>query len=543
MSDTPVKDSVNGPDFLGMLTFGTEVLEQNYHAVNALNVFPVPDGDTGTNMLLTLRAIIDEANKEHDDSIGAVSKSIARGALLGARGNSGVILSQFLRGIAKVLDGYATADGTVLASAFRSGSAAAYDSVVEPVEGTILTTLRETSKAMELAVDINPVDLGKIFQSSLQRCVIAVDDTTSQLSVLQSAGVVDSGAQGFALILDGMTQYLSGTVVRAASIPTTNLTGRISEQFLESAKSEIYGYCTQFIIDGFGLDVNVLRAQFYEVGESIVVIGDTQLIRVHGHVDDPERLLRLGRQVGVISELKIEDMDTQHEEFRKDLFHQGLNAAVAVVAVVNGSGLELLFRDLGAAAIVAGGQTMNPSCQDLLESVKQVESDQIILLPNNSNVIAAARQAAGISPKRIEVVPTKSAQSGISALLAYNPDEDLIRNTEAMNNAHSAIRTGEVVAAVRDAVVDGQLVRHGQYMGLLDDKLRVVADTSSQATEMVLRDAGLAEEALVTLYWGNQVDETEVELLAKAIRYTFGETVLEVVYGGQPYYDYLISIE
>jgi hypothetical protein len=534
---------LEGETWRGMLAAGTAALARNVDAVNALNVFPVPDGDTGTNMLLTLRAVQEELARTPKADLDATGRAVARGALLGARGNSGVILSQFLRGLFRSLEGCTEADAARVAQAFGAGAAAAYQAVSTPVEGTILTVLRATGQAMAQAVAGTDPQLVDTLRAGLEGCRAAVLRTPEQLDVLRQAGVVDAGGQGFALVLEGGLRYLQGEDVEAVRLEMVLPSSRVQAGFLAAVESEQYGYCTQILIRGQDLDPDALRARVSTLASSTVVVGDDTLVKVHAHTHDPGPILSLGVSAGTLSEVKIENIDEQHREFQAAHRQAGTPAPLGVVAVAWGLGLEKLFRNLGAGAVLTGGQTMNPSCQELLKAVEALGAEATLVLPNNSNVIPAARQAIGLCTRSMRVVPTRSIPQGIAAMLAFNPEGDLEGNAAAMERAAASVRAGELVTAVRDAQVDGRAVRAGEIMGTLDGALAGCGLSCTAVLEAVVGHAGPTDGSLITLYWGGDTRQAEAEEAAQRLRQRHPGVEVELVHGGQPYYHYLVAIE
>ena len=527
----------------GMVAAGESALAQNVEAVNALNVFPVPDGDTGTNMLLTLRSVQEELAKTNPPDLSGVAASGARGALLGARGNSGVILSQFFAGLGRSFRDVSQADTPHVAQAFQDAAEAAYKAVSTPTEGTILTVMRATAEAMQTGAANGDGDLVALLERALEACRVAVLRTPEQLPVLREAGVVDAGGQGFSLILEGALSHLRGDDVGAISIDTVLPVLGVSEDFLDAAESMEYGYCTQVLIRGEALDPDDIRVRVSAMADSTVVVGDDTLVQVHTHTHDPGPILSLGVALGTLAQIKIENIDEQHVEFQAARRRERRKIGLAVVAVASGDGLEELFKSLGAHAVVAGGQTMNPSCQDLLNAVEALGPQEAVLLPNNSNVVLAARQAADLSSTPLRVVPSKTIPQGIAAMVAFNGQSDLEANEGAMSGALDEVRSGEVVSAVRDANVNGQAVREGEVMASLDGVLVASGASRTEALEALVASAEPSEGSLVTLYWGGDAGEDEAEEAAPRLQQRFPGVEVEVVRGGQPFYHYLVSIE
>lgn len=531
---------------LTMLTGGAQALEVNLEAVNALNVFPVPDGDTGTNMLLTLKTVVEAAQEAAAQEAGGetltgIASAAAHGALMGARGNSGVIFSQFIRGLAEAVEELPHADTAQLADAFAQGGAATYRAVSNPVEGTMLTVMRRTGEAMQEAAS-DAADALALIEAGLVVCKEAVLQTPQQLQVLHDAGVVDAGGQGFSVFLEGGLLALRGEDPTSIHMETVEGLGRVSDSFLVAVEEEVFGYCTQFIITGDALDPEGLRATIDAMAHSTVVIGDTRTVRIHAHTLEPDALLDLGRSVGVVDQIKIESMDNQHQDFRAAR-QDGPPAAVGVVAVVRGDGLENVFRSLGVEVIVSGGQTMNPSTEELLEGIRSLNAESAVLLPNNKNIVASARQAAEMSPVPARVVPTTSLPQGIAAMLGFSPVGDLESNAASMSEGAESVVDGEVVTAVRDAVIDSAQVRAGEVMALLRGTLAASEPTVQDAVVALVRAAEPEEGSLITLYWGGDATHGDALIAADAISGIQDDLEVEVVYGGQPHYHYLVSIE
>jgi DAK2 domain fusion protein YloV len=548
MGDAVFVTRLEGNGLRRMLSAGAQVLEANVEAVNALNVFPVPDGDTGTNMLLTLKAVVQAANDSPGSAISNVANAAAHGALLGARGNSGVIFSQFLRGVARTFEGHADADAGLLAAAFTEGGIATYRAVSNPVEGTMLTVIRRTAEAMQSASSSPDSDITCVLEAGLDAAQDAVAQTPSQLPVLKAAGVVDAGGQGFSLMLDGALRALRGEDVSAVMLEMDGAAGHVAPGFPDSIESEVYGFCTQFIIRGQGMDPDNLRERVSVMANSTVVIGDESLVRIHAHTQEPEALVELGKTWGIVDQVKIESMDAQHQEFHASHHDEQPSSPLAssplgVVAVVQGSGLEAVFRSLGVEVIVTGGQTMNPSCQELLDAIDTLNADSVLILPNNANVLPAARQAAELARIPVHVVPTVTLPQGIAGMLAYSPEGSISDNAESMTNGALSILCGEVVTAVRDAQVDGSPVLSGQVMGLLEGKMVRAESSHHEALSSLVQAVAPEGGSLVTLYWGGDVSQDDANDAVESLQNAHPGTEVEAVHGGQPYYHYLVSIE
>ncbi|MCS7177907.1 MAG: DAK2 domain-containing protein [Anaerolineae bacterium] len=540
---------VDGERFKRLVYAGLVWLRQHQEAINALNVFPVPDGDTGTNMVLTMQSAWEEIADLNEYNVGKVAHRVAHGALMGARGNSGVILSQIWRGMARHLDNKEWLTAADLAAALEEGVRTAYRGVIRPVEGTILTVAREAAEEASLAAG-RTADLSVVLERAVRRAWDALARTPDLLPVLAEAGVVDAGGQGLCVILEGMMRALRGEVM-GESVATAAVAGPAFAA--EAVPEEEYGYDVQFLIVGQNLDVEAIRRDIDAMGTSALVVGDSETVKVHVHVPDPGVPLSYAVRLGSLRDVVVEDMQAQYREFvRAREQAQPMPAIpvagvpsqeIGVVAVAAGDGLEKVFLSLGAVAIIPGGQTMNPSTEEILRVVESVPMPKVIILPNNGNIILAARQAQELSQKEVAVVPTRSIPQGVAALLAFNHQADLEENAEAMARAAKDVRTGEVTTATRDATLNGVSVRQGQIIGLQDDQLVVSGDAVDEVVEALLERMGVADLEIVTLYYGAGIQPEEAEALATRLREKYPDQSFEVVYGGQPHYFYILSAE
>lgn len=537
-----------GQEFKSMFAAGSSWLEKSVAEVNAINVFPVPDGDTGTNMFLTLKATMEEADRARSDSVAAVAKAMAQGALMGARGNSGVILSQFFRGLAKGLDEKECLTGKDLAAALSEASRTAYKGLSQPVEGTMLTVIRDASTAAEAAAQANPANLASVAAAAVDAAKDSVARTPMLLPVLREAGVVDAGGQGIYILLEGALRYLRGEVeemqYRKPQLVTADLPGgsRIVEFYAE--KEEPYGYCTNFLLEGRKLNPDRLRKKLESKGQSLVVVGDEHTVRVHIHTYDPGGVIQYATSVGTLHQLQIQNMDDQHVGFVE--MHQGKQAAldICVVAVAAGSGMQEVFQSLGAAAVVSGGQTMNPSVQEILQAVEAAPSQKVIVLPNNKNIILTASQVESLTSKQITVIPTKTIPQGIAALIAFNYEGTLEENARYMQEAVAMVKTVEITRAVRDAQMKRLKIKKGQAIGIVDDQDIVAAGSSEVEVLFASLDKTGAESAeVVTVYYGTDVDASQAEQVVQKIRDKYPGKQVEMVSGNQPHYSYIVSLE
>lgn len=539
-ADAPIF-SCDGQRFKRLLEAGLAWLEQHSAAVNALNVFPVPDGDTGTNMLLTLQSAYKEIVTSPDESISDIAQAVAYGALMGARGNSGVILSQILRGFAHNVEGCRDFDAARLASALRTASETAYKGVIQPVEGTILTVIRESADAAE-EIAHNADDLRQVFEYVVHAAGASVARTPMLLSVLREAGVVDAGGQGLYVILEGMYRHLCGETVKyngalEAGVPLLHA---------EAVEGE-YDYDVQFIIYGDNLDVDDIRATIATMGESVLVVGNPKMVKVHVHTPEPGTPINYGARVGTLNRIIVENMQEQYHEFVLGQSRPAPSVEeisdIATVAVASGEGLARVFESLGVSTVVRGGQTMNPSTEDLLTAAEAASVDNVILLPNNSNVIMAAEQAKALAQKNIVVVPTKTMPQGISAMLAFNYQADLETNARIMARAAGDVETIEVTTATRDVEIEGVAVKEGQIIGLLNDRLHTAGSSPHEVILTMLGRLELEDFEIVTVYRGDGATQDEAEALAARIKNLDADLEVELVEGGQPHYCYILSLE
>jgi uncharacterized protein len=535
---------------------GLEWLDYHREKVDQLNVFPVPDGDTGKNMLLTMRSAYSAVSQLTESHVGIMSETIARGALMGARGNSGVILSQLWKGFAQGLRGHEVFDANQFARACSSAVDMAYKAVVNPVEGTILTVARE---AMDAVVDHARYnhDMRALLEIMVNHAHEALLRTPDLLPVLKKAGVVDSGGQGLVYILEGMLHFLRGdSVLDLSDKPNAADKAGSWEQALEPEDEEGYGYDVQFLMHGKKMDVAAVRAAIDAMGWSTLVVGDEDLIKVHVHVHDPGQPISYAISLGAsLDDIVVENMQEQYHKYVEERIAREEQAEypavlndVAVITVTSGEGLHRVFKqDLQAAIVISGGQTMNPSTQEFLSAIETLPNDKIILLPNNKNVILAAKQAASlVNDKQVAVVPSRTMPQGISAMLAYTnvaQSGDLNEAVDAMNEALGFVTSCEVTTATRDVEIDGVAVREGQYIGLLDGALVTASDDLTVCVQDLLVKADVQDHELVTLYYGSDVRQADAQAMRDRLATQYSKVTFEIVRGDQPLYPYLISLE
>lgn len=564
--------NLNGDDLRRAFLTAAQCLETYRDAVNALNVFPVPDGDTGTNMLLTMRAVNEAAGENPGDSAGDVAAAMAQGALMNSRGNSGVILSQFFHGLAQGLRSKDSFGSRDVALAFSSASRAANTAVSKPVDGTMLTVISEAARAVVRHTEDDgiPDNVLAAWQAALGAAKDALCRTPLQLAVLREAGVVDAGGQGFVILLEGAYRHLSNETIDHGdswlSIPVLDDDGHVfgdgslssvtsvSQEYLQATQDELYGYCTQFLLSGQEIDIEQLRNQIGSMADSTVVVGNESVAKVHLHTHDPGPIISLAVTLGTISQISMENIDEQHHEFVA--LHSEMaggkkpaSGALAVVAVASGEGFASLFKELGCAGVVPGGQTMNPSTGDLLEAARNTGAGHVVILPNNSNIVPAANQAADLAQgsPAITVLPSRTLPQGVAAMLSFNPEGETDSNIEGMEQALGEVQTLEVTQAVRDATVKGIEITMGEYIGLHDGEVVATGDSASEtlavAVSAMLKEQARGSFELVTLYWGEDVSEGEANEAAEIIRQPYPGVDVQVVHGGQPHYHYIASLE
>jgi hypothetical protein len=556
-----VRRSCDGAGLLAAFRAGSANLEAYVDEINGLNVYPVPDGDTGANMYATVRAALEEAETVAREPAGRIAQAISFGALMGARGNSGVILSQIFRGMADALEGKQRFNGLDLAHALSEGAKAAYGAVAKPVEGTILTVIRESADIAVSVAERNN-DIETVLTATVDAAEKSVARTPSLLAILREAGVVDAGGQGVYRLFQGALLHLVGQVptgagrAKAAAARPAALVAHADEGF---------GYETMFLVqpEGTGrLDLDAIRSRLESIGESVLVAGDARTIKVHVHNEHPDQVIAYGLSLGTLSKISVENLDNQTRdvrEVRAAEFTGGPADApvaalpsqesangrlpLAVVAVTAGDGLAAIFREFGAASVVKGGQSANPSTGELLVAVKAIDADEIVLLPNNPNVVMAARQVATMAGRPVSVVPTRNAAEGFAALLALDPTKDAAHNADPMTEAGRAIQTLAVTEAVRDATIGGKKVKRGQTIALDPDDGLVAGGKDRDRVVLQAVRALKPGFELVTVYYGDGSDLAEAEAIARKIGAAVPGIEVEVVHGGQPHYRYLISAE
>ncbi|MDD5397489.1 MAG: DAK2 domain-containing protein [Dehalococcoidia bacterium] len=542
-----MKQSWDGKDLRDMFAAGSNWLEKSVAEVNAINVFPVPDGDTGTNMLLTLRSVIEEADRATDTTVGVMSKAMSHGALLGARGNSGVILAQIFRGMAKGFDGKTQFNGTDWAAALVQAAKTAREGLSNPVEGTILTVIGDAAGSGQQYANKHPDDLVAIIDETVKEARESVARTPTLLPVLMEAGVVDAGGQGLYILLDGALRYLKGELedlqFRKPQMVSANITATKNVNVISSEEDEAYGYCTNFLLEGTNLDPEKIRRKLEDRGLSLVVAGDEMAVRVHIHSYDPGGILAYATTLGTLHQIQIQNMDDQHVGFKEMQKQKAMPTDIAVVAVAFGAGMIKLYESLGAV-VVKGGQTMNPSVKEILAAVEAVEPDKVILLPNNKNIILTASQIKELTKKSVEVIPSRTIPQGITALMIFNYESTLEENIQSMSEAIKSVKTVEVTTAARSTQIHGLKIKEGQAIGIIDDTELVAAgDDVQDVLVRSLDKGGISAVEMITVYYGADLLAEQAEEVVKQLKEKYPGKQIELVSGGQPHYFYVVSLE
>lgn len=525
-----------------------QYLDKNKEEVDALNVFPVPDGDTGTNMSLTMKSAIKQILNLEEYSAGKVAIAASNGSLMGARGNSGVILSQLFRGFANGLKDKESATTLDLANAFKLASDTAYKAVMKPTEGTILTVARGCAEyGLEIAKGEDDVII--FLKKIIEHGNYVLDKTPEMLPVLKQAGVVDAGGKGLMCVLIGAYNAITtGEEIELEFIEPTLTKDVYIPHDIDTANIK-YGYCTEFIINTSYSDYEAFREDISVFGDSLMVVGGEGLIKVHIHTNNPGKVLEKALSIGELNDIKIDNMRYQHshiianKEYIEDKKPKVTNKKYSLITVSIGKGLDTVFKELNVDYIIPGGQTMNPSTEDLLKAIDEVEGENIIILPNNGNIILAAEQAKELSGRNVYVFPTKSIPEGISALISFNPDLDVEENLKNMEEAISYVKTAQVTYAVRDTEIDDIKIKKDDIIGIAGDEILAIGNDVEQVAFELLEKMIDDESSLITIFYGNGVEEEEAFKLSKKFEEKFEDFDVEVIFGGQPLYYYIFSIE
>lgn len=552
-------ESINGKLLKEMFISGANHLQNNKDLIDKLNVFPVPDGDTGTNMSLTIASAIKELKTIKSDSITDLGKALSKGSLMGARGNSGVILSQIIRGISKSIEGKNDLSVDDFAKALKSGSDTAYKAVIKPIEGTILTVVRESS---DFAVKNSKKskDFVEFMEKLVEEADKSLERTPDLLKNLKDAGVVDSGGKGLVCLYEGMLSALKGSPIRLLGASEETKAVTATGVHSDSARDvDIkFGYCTEFILESQEVDSDTIRDIMMGYGDSLVVVGYDGVIKVHVHTNNPGKALEEALKFGQLLTIKIENMRLQHEnqiitdEEQEEIDQVSAEDDFVVneeekdfgfITTTMGRGLADIFDELGVDIVIEGGQTMNPSTEDFMNAIKMINAKNIFIMPNNSNVIMAANQAKELSEKNVYVVPTKNIPQGISCMVTFDHDADPEANMENFESVLETIKSGEITYAVRDTVMGGIEVAEGDVIGITGKALISSGKQVEEVTRNVIKEMVDDDASIITLYYGEDVEEDAARLFAENIQDEFDDLDVELYYGGQPLYYYLISVE
>lgn len=553
--------SLDGKRFAEMIIAGANNLATNAQMVNALNVFPVPDGDTGTNMNLSMTSGAKEVQEHLTDHVGKTAASLARGLLMGARGNSGVILSQLFRGFAKAIEQKEWINSQEFANAFEAGVDTAYKAVMKPVEGTILTVAKDAAKKAVLTAK-HERDIVKVTEALLEEAKSSLKRTPELLPVLKEVGVVDSGGQGLVLVYEGFLAALKGEQLPGtpAIEPTLDELVKAEHHKAQSfMKTEdiVHGYCTEFMVrlekeklKDHPFSEEKFREDLSQFGDSLLVVADDEVAKVHIHSERPGEVLTYGQQYGSFIKIKIENMREQHSQIVGET-HQQLHTDTkkkekqpyGIVTVAMGEGIAEMFKSIGASSVIPGGQTMNPSTEDIVKAAQEVNAEKVIILPNNKNIILAAEQAKEMIDAEVVVVPSKSVPQGIAALLAFRPDQSLEKNQAAMAEAMAHVKTGQITYAVRDTAIDGISIAKNDFMGILDGKIVTTSKDKMEAAIHLIENMVEEDSEIITIFYGEDVSKEETEELVAFIEEKYEDLEIEVHNGKQPLYSFIISIE
>lgn len=536
---------IEGKMLRDMFVSGANNLQNHKDLVDKLNVFPVPDGDTGTNMSLTISYAMKELAKVENDNITEIGKSLSKGSLMGARGNSGVILSQIIRGFSKSIEGKEQISTEDLAKAFKNGSDTAYKAVIKPIEGTILTVVRESGE-YAIKASKKEKDLLKFLEMVIAEANNSLERTPELLKSLKEAGVVDSGGKGLVLIYEGMYEALKGNPIKAKDLNDSNVS-EIKQAGTSINTEDIkFYYCTEFILESNSISDTEIRDIMLKYGDSLAVVGDEGIIKVHVHTNDPGIVLQDALKYGQLVTIKIENMKLQHENTLVDNINeiaQPEEKEYGFIATSMGEGLAKIFKDFGVDYIIEGGQTMNPSTEDFMKAIDSINAKNIFIFPNNSNIIMAANQAKELSEKNIIVIPTKNTPQGFTALVNFNADSSVEENEQALMESLTMVKSGQVTFAVRDTVMNDVEVKEGNIIGIAEGKLMDAGESVDEITTSLVEKLVDEDSAIVTLFYGEDVTEDDANNLRDELEEKFEDLDIELYYGGQPLYYYLISVE
>lgn len=555
---------IDGKLFARMIQQGANHLAANAKYVDSLNVFPVPDGDTGTNMNLSMSSGAKEVRQNFSEHVGELGKAFSKGLLMGARGNSGVILSQLFRGFGKAIENKETLNAQDLAAAFQAGVETAYKAVMKPVEGTILTVARESAqKAVETAAKTD--DIITVMEETVKEAKASLERTPDLLPVLKEVGVVDSGGQGLVFVLEGFLAELKGIQLTEIPEKEVSMEQLVKQEHHKSVQSYLstedieFGYCTEFMVKldheklGKPFSEEKFRNDISRFGDSLLVISDDEIVKVHIHTERPGDVLNFGQQFGELINLKIENMRQQHTAIL-EADQQPASESVRIqapakekeygfVTVSMGSGIKKLFTSIGVDQVIEGGQTMNPSTEDIVKAIEEVNARKIFVLPNNKNIILAAEQARDMTEKEVIVIPTRSVPQGISAILAFNPSADIETNTEAMIEALEHVKSGQVTFAVRDTKIDGLTIKKDDFIGILDGDIITAHPDLLEASKELIRHMLDEDSEILTVIVGENVEQDVVDTIETFVEEQFPDVEIEIHEGNQPLYPFILAVE
>lgn len=554
--------NIDRSKFDQMVQAAATTLNNNAEFINSLNVFPVPDGDTGTNMSMSFQSGADYVSRDTSESVGELAQSLAKGLLMGARGNSGVILSQIFRGFSKSVAEKDNLSAQDIVEAFKNSEKTAYGSVMKPTEGTILTVIRGISEAGQSA---NTNDLAELFDILADAAEQALQSTPDLLPVLKQVGVVDSGGQGLVFVVKAFSDVLNGREIESSHQPNTGEMDQMidasHEQSHESAQGKLnpddikFGYCTQVMVRigrGKEVEYDFDYDKFYDhlagLGDSLLVVNDDEIVKVHVHTEQPGEVISWGQKFGDLANVKIDNMRLQQETIieKDDESKKETKSApkeTAIIAVASGDGIGELFTSLGVTDVIKGGQTMNPSTQDILDAINNSNAKKAIILPNNGNIFMAAQQAADVAEIPVEIVHAKTIQQGLTTMLSFNPDASLEDNVSEMEDMLDTVVSGDVTNAVRDTEIDGVKIKKDDYMGIIDGKIKVVKDDLNETTIDMIKEMLDEDSEVVTIIYGEGMTQDQADELAEQVESIDDDLEVEVHPGGQPVYPYLISVE
>ena len=550
---------IEAQDFRKMVAAGRSHLNNKMEYVNSLNVFPVPDGDTGTNMSLSLNTGAEAVTDSQSDEVGVLAQALAKGLLMGARGNSGVILSQLFRGFSQAVKDLPVLEAENLAQAFQGGVDTAYKAVMKPVEGTILTVARESAKAGERKAEETD-NVIEVMEAVLSAAKRALKKTPDLLPVLKEVGVVDSGGQGLVYIYEGFLASLTGESVEELGEEAPDMSEMIRAEHHRDVHGHVhtediqFGYCTEIMVRiGEGetvqdtFDYDTFRNHLNEIGDSLLVVADDEIVKVHVHTEKPGEVMNYGQRFGSLMKIKVDNMREQHstllEKDRQEAAQKPAPKEYAIISIAAGEGVSKLFESLGVDHVIAGGQTMNPSTEDILKAIEEVNAEKVILLPNNKNIFMAAEQAASVAPCEAVMIPTRTVSQGLTAMLGFNPSNDLDKNREDMTAELEHVVSGQITHAIRDTQLDGISIKKDDFLGIIDGKIKVSEKDLLVAAIETLKNMITDESEIITVLYGEEASEAEAENIAEQIEQLYPELEVEIHEGDQPVYPYFFSVE